>query len=313
MRAKREFILSLITVLFVFFTVSFGVNIGVNMGELSEGRAGIFLDVGKASIFGNPAGAVFIDKWYLGYGMAMDNSQELSITEHDVFIAQPLSNNFAGFMKLILRDEYGVLNEQQLDEKTIGFSYSVSSFIFGRTAVGVTLNLYRLNGLEGKLYAFDSDIGFLAPIFKDVYLSGTIKGLLGWASAQNPLLPTPITLGIGVVANSNEGSLYLGTRFGGNLGGMEDAYITFGGRIDKQPVDAGMYADIKYGFSGDAQTVYEFFKNLISDVYVGGKIGISIAGVSAGIFGKFGANQLQTEGIASALTARGGLYISVEW
>jgi len=307
-RAKRKFVLFLITVLLV-FTVSFGVN----MGELSEGKAGIFLDVGKASVFGNPAGAVFIDKWYLGYGMAMENSQDFSTTEHDVFIVQPLSNNFAGFMKLILRDEYGVLDEQQLDEKTIGFSYSVSSFIFGRTAVGLTLNLYRLNGLEGKLYAFDSDIGFLAPVFNNVYLSGTIKGLLGWASNQNPLLPTPITLGLGAVANSNEGSLYIGTRFGGNLGGMEDAYITLGGRIDKQPINVGIYTDINYAFNGDAQTVYEFFKSLISDVYVGGKIGISISGVSAGIFGRFGTNQLQSEGIASALIARGGLYVSVEW
>jgi len=301
---------------FLFLTISFIFCLsifGINMGELSEGNAGIFLDVGKASVFGNPAGAVFATKWELGYGMAMENSQDFSTTEHDVYIIQPFSNGFAGFMKLILKDDFGVLNDEELDEKTIGFSYSAASFIFGKTAIGLTLNLYRLNGLEGKVYAFDTDIGFLAPINGDLYFSGAIKGLLGWANVQNPMLPNPMTIGVGLVASGENGSLYLGTRFGGNLAGMEDAYITLGGRITRQPVDLGIYTDVKYSIDGSAKSIYEFFKNLISDVYVGGKLGISISGISVGIFGKFETNELQTEGLASALVARGGLYISVEW
>ncbi|MCD6545133.1 MAG: hypothetical protein J7K69_00565 [Thermotogae bacterium] len=309
MRARGKVVLSIMMVVSLFYITT----MGVNMGTLSEGKAGIFLDVGKASVFGNPAGTVFLNKWYLGYGMAMENSQDFSTTEHDIYIAQPLSNGFAGFMKLILRNEYGTLDEEKLDEKTLGFSYSVASFIFGKTAIGLSLNLYRLDGLEGKLYAFDSDIGFLAPISDNLYFSGTIKGLLGWASAQNPLLPVPITLGVGFVANGEAGSLYFGTKFGGSLAGLEDSYITIGGRINSQPLDLGLYTDIKYSINGNAKTAYGFFKDLISDLYVGGKIGIAVSGINVGIFGKFGTNQLQNEGLASSLIARGGLYISVEW
>lgn len=306
-RGKNKF-LFLIMGFFLYLNI-----FGINMGELSEGNAGIFLDVSKASVFGNPAGAVFATKWGLGYGMAMENSQGFSANEHDVYIIQPFLNGFAGFMKLILRNDFGVLNNEEIDEKIIGFSYSAASFIFNKTAIGLTLNLYRLNSLEGKVYAFDTDIGFLAPIGRDLYFSGTVKGLLGWANAQNPMLPNPMTIGVGFVANSQNGSLYFGSRFGGNLTNMEDSYFTLGGRITRQPVDIGLYTDIKYSINGNSENVYELFKNLISDVYIGGKFGISISGINVGIVGKFGTNELQTKGLASVLTARGGIYISVDW
>ncbi len=286
-----------------------------NLGEMLEGRSGIFVDAGVYSALGNPAGTIFTENWALTYGMMMEETPDLSSSEHNIFLVQPYQYGFAGALRVWIRSDYGKMEDEPVDNTTLALSYSVSTYILDRTSVGLGFNFYKAGTLEGDIYSFNTSVGFIAPIHDSIYFSGSIAGLLGWSNVQNPFFPDPIKIGFGLIALGRNGILYVGNVVNAQPKDNEKPCLTLGGRGKIGFLDFGLYTDLEYSFEPfiEQKDLSSLPFEVISDVSFGLKLGFTFSGISTGFLGKLDLNDLNAKGLNETLMSRGGLYFSVEW